>query len=344
MRKRSKRTLERRRIRLLCLVTFLLLPTLLGVALTVRRNDLPTLFLPPPTDRTYLVLGRDNVGNNTDVMMLLRLDGIGGRGTVMQLPRDTLLRYGEGEGKLNALYAFYRATSGTKEAYTRLTETLSELLGIRLDGYIALDLVAFRRIVDAIGGVTLRVPTELVYEDPIQGLTICLPAGEQHLDGAKAEQFVRCRNAYVRADLGRVDAQKIFLAAFAARLRDGFSAKELLAVGEQLLRHVDTSVSLGDLPTLLSTLLTLTPEHCYLMTAPGETTENGRYYVLNRAGMVALLHRYFSSASPFDPAFAFCGQDNIEAQKLASRAFREEQSYQAEHILTEGLPIAVRGQ
>ena len=172
MRRRSKRTLQRRRIRLLCLMTFLLLPTLLGVALTVRRDDLPALFLPPPQDKTFLVLGRDNVGGNTDVMMLVRLDGLSGQAAVMQIPRDTLLRYGEGDIKINALYARYRATCREKEAYAALTEEISTLFGVPLDGYVALDLAAFRHIVDAVGGVTLQIPADLIYEDPAQGLSI----------------------------------------------------------------------------------------------------------------------------------------------------------------------------
>ena len=75
-------------------------------------------------------------------------------------------------------------------------------------------------MVDVIGGVTFDVPIDMDYDDTSQDLHIHLKAGEQLLDGDKAEQLVRFRHnnngtsypeEYGDNDTGRMRTQREFI-------------------------------------------------------------------------------------------------------------------------------------
>ncbi len=334
-----------------CLISLALILSAILLDLSRKEKSAPTVapFI-PRIDKTVLVLGKDAVGSNTDVMLLCRLDGGQERATVLQLPRDTVTVYDGRLVKLNSLYGRLLVTcrkenrkAPEREALRQLTALLSESLGVAIDEYVLLDLTAFRETVDAIGGVPMEVPCDLDYDDPEQGLHIHLKQGLQHLDGETAEQFIRYRAGYVRADLGRVDAQKLFLAAFIKRVQEGFTLPELLSVGGTLLSHTVTSLGVTDLPSLAATALSMPRSTIRMATAPGEITATGRYYVLNRKGMTALMATYFSPREAgFDPKRFFCWRQDDEIIGLYGRHYEAKPLSDAESITENGLSIAVR--
>lgn len=351
-----RRLTKRKRIarfRLCLSAALLLLPILITGLYGWGRvaEEIPVVsLLAPAIDRTYLVIGRDRAGNNTDVMLVARLDGDSNRAAVMQIPRDTYVGDRYGGYKLNAYYHVCLQaaleegeTHPTQAALTRMTADFSDSLGIDFDGYVMLDLDTFCQIVDAVGGVTVEIPCDLSYEDPEQGLCISLPKGKRHLNGAEAEQFVRFRSDYIRADLGRVDAQKLFLSALFARLKEGLSPGELLDVGEMVLRYTTTSVTVSDLPLLAVNGLRLELSSVYFFTAPGEVTANGRYYVLNAEGMTRCLNAFYTVTGPFDPDLRFRGFNSGEIRALYAAPYREELfPYTAEELIRNGIDIATR--
>ncbi|MBE6622147.1 MAG: LytR family transcriptional regulator [Ruminococcaceae bacterium] len=336
-----------------CLISLTLILSAILLDRARGEDSLPTMApLIPKVDKTVLILGKDAVGSNTDVMLLCRLDGKGGKATVLQLPRDTVTAYDGRLVKLNSLYgrllsACRKETKKNPEqkALTRLTALLSEHLGVAIDEYVLMDLKAFRETVDAIGGVPMEVPCDLDYDDPEQGLHIHLKKGNQVLDGAMAEQFIRYRAGYVRADLGRVDAQKLFLAAFIKRVQEGLTLPTILSVGETMLTHTVTSLGVEELPGVAATALSIPLSAIRMMTAPGEITSTGRYYVLNREGMQLLTVAYFKpTEAGFDPNRFFCGRDNDEILGLYGRPYEAKPLPDAEAITENGLSIAVRSQ
>lgn len=336
-----------------CLISLALILSAILLDLSRREDSVPTVSpLIPRVDKTVLVLGKDTVGSNTDVMLLCRLDGKREQATVLQLPRDTLTVYDGRFVKLNSLYGRLlaacrqeNAKNPSREALDRLTALLSESLGVAIDHYVLMDLAAFRETVDAIGGVPMEVPCDLDYDDPEQGLHIHLKQGKQTLDGTMAEQFIRYRDGYIRADLGRVDAQKIFLSAFIKRVQEGLTLPEILSVGDTLLTHTVTSLGVTDLPSLAVTALSMPRSAIRMITAPGEITSTGRYYVLNREGMTALTTAYFRpNTQGFDPKRFFCGHHNDEIIGLYGSRYEAKPLPDAESIYENGLSIAVRPQ
>ena len=162
--------------------------------------------------------------------------------------------------------------------------TAEELFSKTFSAIVKLDL--FCKIVDAIGGVDVDVPQKMEYHDPAQDLHISLDAGMQHLDGKSAEHFVRYRSGYVNADLGRLDAQKIFLRAFAEKCHT-LTAQDYFRLAGASLTGVQTDIGIGDAIRLGTILRECNPETVPMQTLAGQAVKGQSgawYYVLNREG------------------------------------------------------------
>ncbi len=84
-----------------------------------------------------------------------------------------------------------------------------------MDGYVLVNLDAFVKVVDLVGGVTVNVPQDMYYSDPSQDLLIDLKAGEQKLDGKQAMGLVRFRRAMPRRISSGQRCSRKFLKALA---------------------------------------------------------------------------------------------------------------------------------
>ena len=242
-----------------------------------------------------LVAGTDRASGLCDVLMLFRWERETGRVCVLQIPRDTYAAYTESSyRKLNGAM---RRLGGMKP----LGEFLSEALGVKVDRYVLLDLDVLRQIVDEIGGVSITLPDALHYEDPAQGLSIHLSEGTQTLDGRQAEYFVRYRMGYVRGDLGRMDAQKLFLAAFAKQLRESLGLSSALRLAKDVLPKIETDLTLWEATSLVRSAFSASEDAIFLMTLPGEEAiaeqSGASYYVLSSVATEELLVRYFGASS-----------------------------------------------
>ncbi len=201
----------------------------------------------------FLLLGVDSVSASSDVIILVRADVENKSATVLQLPRDT---YTKEYGKLNSLFAASynssRKKGFTKEASREraakaLAKFLKKSLSIEIDGSFVVTLDDFRDIIDSIGGVDVTLDRSLDYDDPSQDLHIHLNSGENHLDGRAAEGLCRMRSAYLTADYGRMDAQKLFLTAFIKKARYELSAGELILFITKAYGKVVTDVPISTL-------------------------------------------------------------------------------------------------
>ena len=253
----------------------------------------------------FLLIAKDKGGGNTDTMMLLPYDVPGKKVSLLQIPRDTCVKYNKGIRKINSVYSIaYRNTKGnTQEKTEKGIEALSECLlqnfGIVIDRYVIVDLKGFRAIVDTIGGVDVYVQKDMVYEDEYQDLYINLKKGKNHLDGKKAEQFVRFRKGYVNADLGRMDAQKIFMSAFLKKLLSTASIKKAPELISHVMEYVDTNVSLQEATyfgtRLLDMNLSAITMHSLQGTSGSHTYYNGAsYFSPYKNANIDLVNQYFN--------------------------------------------------
>lgn len=141
-------------------------------------------------------------GKRTDTIMLVHVSESGGKPVMVSIPRDSYVPIpGYRSNKINAAYSF----GGAK----LLTETLENVTGIHIDGYVEIGLGGFASVVDSVGGVNLCVPRHMV--DKKAGID--LQKGCQTLDGANALGYVRSRYEDPLGDIGRAARQRQFLGA-----------------------------------------------------------------------------------------------------------------------------------
>lgn len=142
-------------------------------------------------------------GKRTDTIMLVHISESGGKPIIVSIPRDSYVPIpGHGSNKINAAFAL----GGAK----LLTETVEQVTGVYIDGYVEIGFAGFAGMVDGLGGVYLCVPRDMV--DP-KGAHINLKKGCQVLSGPDALGYVRSRYEDPLGDIGRANRQRQFLGA-----------------------------------------------------------------------------------------------------------------------------------
>ena len=257
-----------------------------------------------------LLLGQDKEAMLTDVIMIMNINNNNGSVTVMQIPRDTFVRSTDGvailTNKANELFVdhfnYYRNSLGEGEdkAYKHALETMADLLGdslcINIDFAAIMDLKGFKNIVNAIGGVEMDIPAEMEYYDPVQDLTILIPAGRQTLNGDMAEGFVRFRYGYVQGDLGRVNAQKQFVMAFFNKLKSSISITNVSTItnlAKEVSENLVTNMGIDDIVYFGRSALSLDLNNISMLTMPGQV--NYSHYVMNKAKTLEAINSYFNT-------------------------------------------------
>ncbi len=253
----------------------------------------------------FLVVGKDNVALNTDVMMIVNLDLNKSSMTVMQLPRDTFVTVDGAPKKLNSVYGMYYNASSASDTNGKihdgmkgLSNVLSSNFAITIDFYANLNLDAFGKIVDAIGGVDMYVPYRMEYHDIYQNppLHIDLYEGQQTLNGDQAQQFVRFRSSYVNGDLGRQDAQKLFMTAFMESFKNNISFSNVVPIVTTILNNLTHSMDLETCVYFVREAMGMDFSNIVMLSAPNTpyTYYGASYVVLHRNAMYKVINEHFN--------------------------------------------------
>jgi len=188
------------------------------VAKVIVTNDSDVWPVPDDGRVTVLLLGVDSRGTlqdaglNTDVMTLVTIDPISKTAALLSIPRDLYVPLpGTGvQSRINAAYAWGEVNKLPGGGPTFAEQTITDNFGVPLQRYAIIDFNGFQKIVDAVGGVDIDVPKEIVdnaYPTPDYGTEVLrIPAGRIHMDGALALKYVRTRHA--DSDLGRLQRQQ----------------------------------------------------------------------------------------------------------------------------------------
>lgn len=157
---------------------------------------------------------RNGLGERADTIMILRLDPTTNAGAVLSFPRDLWVKIAGKKSRSRINSAFNRDDPNT------LVLTIWENFGIPVDHYVNIDFCAFKKIVDAVGGV--RVPFATPIRDRNTGLNI-ENSGCHRFDGEEGLAYVRSRKLFYydsdsqswkqdpAADRGRISRQQDFL-------------------------------------------------------------------------------------------------------------------------------------
>ena len=182
---------------------------------------------------TFLIVGLDSQ-RITDTIIVAAFDGVTNTASAMSIPRDTRVNVRRNYRKINVAHsAGTRFGNEPDSGIRQLKREVRSLIGFEPDFFVEIDMEAFTRIVDAIGGVSIDVPFHMRYDDPFQNLSIDIPAGVQRLDGEQAMHFARFRNANrgFRAitDYQRMENQQVLIAAM---LRSLITPASILRIPE----------------------------------------------------------------------------------------------------------------
>ena len=166
----------------------------------------------------------------TDTLIVVSVDPLTGDVAMVSFPRD-IARFQEPDGstfkgKINSLMTY--ADNHPKEypdgGLPTLISQLGYLLGVPIHYYAAVDLEGFRKLIDAVGGVTIDNPKAI--NDPSYGgwldghVGFRLSKGVHHLNGENALAYARSRKGAGDNDFTRARRQQQLLVALRARLTD----------------------------------------------------------------------------------------------------------------------------
>ena len=252
----------------------------------------------------FLLLGIDRAANLSDVIMIVSYDVKNGSISVLSVPRDTYINVGANYHKLNAYFAasYNHSSARGEERYRDAIESMSAFLEvglcIQIDRYVCMDIAGFREIVDTMGGVYMDVPFDMHYEDPEQNLYIDLDAGYQHLDGEKAEMFVRFRKSYLNGDLGRISAQKLFLTAFVKQVQRNLDLSTVVSLAKTAVDYVTTDLSVAEIGYFAKNAFSVNMDKIQFVTLPGGGAENpdsgASYYVIYAESVREIVNTQFN--------------------------------------------------
>ena len=191
-----------------------------------------------------LVLGvderSDDVGRS-DTMLVVSVDSQKQDVDVISIPRDTRVKIpGYGFDKINHAYG---------EGKHKLSQrTAEQLLGITIQHYLIIDFNGFKRIIDALGGITIDIEKRMYYEDPYDNLVIDLQPGVQTLNGETAIGYVRYRDE--EGDIGRIERQQKFVKAVMQKVAQPSIVARIPVLIRELSSAVRTSMSTTEMINL----------------------------------------------------------------------------------------------
>lgn len=243
--------------------------------------------LPPPfsgSQRLNLVLiGADDreQRGRSDTLMVVQINPVQRRAVLLSIPRDLRVSIpGHGEQKVNHAYHY----GGAK--LTR--RTVEQLLGIKTDGHIKVNLDGFVKAVDILGGVDLNVEDiegqgrGMNYDCPQDGLVIHLKPGYQHLTGYKAMGYVRYRKSNIPGqggtDFQRAERQQKFVKAMIAQKLRVTNLPALYRAGREVFGCVTTTLSWRQMLDLMRFVRELGPGDLKSFTVPGDDQMIGDTY------------------------------------------------------------------
>ena len=235
---------------------------------------------------TFLLVGMDRGGGNTDSLMLVSYDVAQQKVAVASIARDTRVDVERKLKKINAAYAMHDGIEGLKEE-------VSMTFGVPIDYYFRVNLRGFIRLVDAVGGIDFEVPCYMNYDDPEQDLSIHYSKGMQHLSGQQAMEVCRFRQnngggGY--GDEGRQNTQRGVLTEVAKKvLSHPEKLNDYVAIAQE---NLDTDMSLSNMAWFATKALSFDTANLSTMSMPCEWINP--YMYLDPAATLELVNEYLN--------------------------------------------------
>lgn len=231
-----------------------------------------------------LVIGSDYEDNtrHSDTLMLVSYDPKTRFLDVLSIPRDTMVSVPSMPAvkRVNEIFAYEFRHTGKNFTIASLAlksevETLissGSTQGFVIPYFFTIDYGGFRSLIDAMGGVYVKVSEPMNYDDQWGHLHIHFEPGMYLLDGKRALEYVRFRGK--SADQGRVRRQQIFVRELLKRLKNPALLWRLPGYTKALFSGFHTNLSTWDLASLLLEGRRVQWKNIRLMSLPGTPVGN----------------------------------------------------------------------
>lgn len=244
---------------------------------------------------TFLMVGVDsdelhkNHGVRTDSMILTKVDFSTGEMDMLSIPRDTRVPIKGSLDKINHAHSYGGMDLTLK--------TVNDYLGTNVTNYVKLDYNAVKTAVDTIGGVEVKVPRRMTYDNLKEGFYINLYPGLQTLNGNEAMGLVRWRQSsdgkesYFEGDIDRIGTQQIFMKAFLAQVMDIKNITKLPSLIKTGFDSVETNLPMPDVMNGAMFAKSIKDKEIRTETIPGEDTriDGISYYLADEKELQKLL-------------------------------------------------------
>lgn len=221
-------------------------------------------------------------GQRSDVVMILHVDPLQTRASLLSVPRDTWVQ-------LAGLNRHGRINEAFDKGPDRLVQTVASEFGITINHVVEVDFDGFRTMTNSLGGVNVYFPAPA--RDLLSELNVP-SAGCIHLDGTQALAYVRSRHyQYFEAgrwhfdpysDLSRIQRQQDFIRRMlrkVAKTRNPLTLNALIGSAVHQVT-VDSSLTAGAIVTLARRFQSLSPDAVATYTLPTTPTVIGGADVL----------------------------------------------------------------
>ena len=187
--------------------------------------------------------GRHDKGNS-DTMILLTLNPKKQTATMTSIPRDLLVDVkgdGNGEGK----YFMFRVNSAYQVGGSKASAaTVKSLLNVPIDYTMEVQMDALYKLVNALGGVDVKVPFSFSYD------WCDFHKGWQHLNGRHALAYSRMRKDDPKGDYGRQMRQRQIIQAIVKKGMNVKSIDNYRKILKIFSKYVRTNLTFNDMMSI----------------------------------------------------------------------------------------------
>ena len=272
-----------------------------------------------------LVLGVDydktrvGGGLRSDTMMLLSVNTVDKTATLISVPRDTRAKVNKLNSsgtvtstvntKINAAFAYGGGSSESTSTFSNRAKNAINAVenlvnddgkyNVQIDYYLVLDMDAIAPCVDAIGGVDITLEEDMPNIDSSGYLG---RAGQTvHLDGRKAESYVRVRKggSLDGSDTSRAARQQKFVKLYLQKLKTSNLVATIPSLYNELSQYIYTNMDLDKIAALGLVLKDADLANFDIEVVPGKAQyiSGASYYIADRNKLDDMIADLFYKSS-----------------------------------------------
>ena len=188
-------------------------------------------------DSTDDVLSKNAIANG-DTLIMITFNPKTLNATMLSIPRDSYVPIACWSGKPEN-----KITHAAAYGNDCMINTIQNYFDTTIDYYAKINFKGLVKLVNAVGGVEVDVPTRLCTDDSNRGGEVCIEAGHQVLDGEQALVFARNRKSLANGDFGRAQHQQEIIKALINKMKTITEVSKFMDILNTVSNNLDTNLT-----------------------------------------------------------------------------------------------------